>query len=128
MILKYAHVLLNENKVRFFQIYIDLFFINKIAVNSSILSQALFIKPMLPAVRCNFDVIFLNSLCITAICFGNFLLVNKHLKKNIAAYLEKVSHRVSESINHDKLEDFHGFLRAYTELFTKRIYETKDFT
>ena len=52
----------------------------------------------------------------------------KHLKKNIAANLEIVSHRVSESINHDKLEDFHEFLRAYTDIFTKHIYATKDFT
>ena len=31
----------------------------------------------------------------------------KHLKKSIAANFEIVSHRVSESINHDKLEDFY---------------------
>ena len=52
----------------------------------------------------------------------------KHLKKGIAAKFEVVSHRVSESINHDKLEDFHEFLRAYTDIFTKHIYATKDFT
>ena len=52
----------------------------------------------------------------------------KHLKKNIAAHFKTVSHRVSESINHDQLEDFHEFLRAYTDIFTKHIYATKDFT
>ena len=52
----------------------------------------------------------------------------KHLKKNIAANFEPVSHRVSESINHDQREDFHEFLRAYTDIFTKHIYATKDFT
>ena len=52
----------------------------------------------------------------------------KHLKKNIAANFEIVSHRVSKSINHDKLEDFHEFLRAYTDIFTKHICVTKDFT
>ena len=52
----------------------------------------------------------------------------KHLKKNIAANFEIVSHKVSESINHDHLEDFHEFLRAYTEIFTKHIYATKDVT
>ena len=50
------------------------------------------------------------------------------MKKNIAANFETVSHRVSESINHDQLEDFHEFLRAYTDIFTKNIYATKDFT
>ena len=50
------------------------------------------------------------------------------MKKSIAANFEIVSHRISESINHDKLEDFHEFLRAYTDIFTKHIYATKDFT
>ena len=50
------------------------------------------------------------------------------MKKNIAPNFETVSHRVSESINHDQLEDFHEFLRAYTDIFTKHIYATKDFT
>ena len=52
----------------------------------------------------------------------------KHLKKSIAANFEIVSHRVSESVNHDKLEDFHEFLRENTDIFTKHIYATKDFT
>ena len=52
----------------------------------------------------------------------------KHLKKNIAANFEILSHRVSESIKHDTLEDFHEFLRAYTDIFTKHIYATNDFT
>ena len=52
----------------------------------------------------------------------------KHLKKNIAANSEIVSHRVSESINHDQLADFHDFRRAYTDIFSKHIYATKDFT
>ena len=50
------------------------------------------------------------------------------MKKSIAADFEIVSHRVSESVNHDKLEDFHEFLRANTDIFTKHIYATKDFT
>ena len=53
---------------------------------------------------------------------------SKYLKKNIAANFEAASHRVSKSINHDPLEDFHEFLRAYTDIFTKNIYATKDFT
>ena len=52
----------------------------------------------------------------------------KHLKKNIASNFEIVSHKVSESINHGQLEDFHEFLRAYNKIFTKHIYATKDFT
>ena len=52
----------------------------------------------------------------------------KQLKKNIAANFETVSQRASKSINHDQLEDFHEFLRAYTDIFTKHIYATKDVT
>ena len=58
----------------------------------------------------------------------SFVDKSKYLKKNIAANFESVSHRVSESTNHDHLEDFHEFLRAYTDIFTKNIYATKDFT
>ena len=58
----------------------------------------------------------------------SFVDKSKHLKKNISANFEIVSHKVSESINHDHLEDFHEFLRAYTEIFTKHIYATKDVT
>ena len=39
-----------------------------------------------------------------------------------------MSFRVSESIYYDQLEEFQEFLRAYTDVFTKHIYETKDFT
>ena len=100
MILKHVHVHLNENKVRFFQIYIDHFF-NEIAINSSKFSS-------------KFRASFVDKF--------------KHLKKNIADNFETVSHRVSGSINHDQLEDFHEFLRAYTDIFTKHIYATKCFT
>ena len=58
----------------------------------------------------------------------SFVNKSKHLKKSIVANFEIVSPRVSESINHDKLEDFHEFLRAYTDKFTKHIYASKDFT
>ena len=50
------------------------------------------------------------------------------MKKNIAANFKVVSHRILESINHEKLKAFHEFLRAYTGIFTKHIYATKDFT
>ena len=52
--------------------------------------KAFFIKPILPAVRCNFDVIFLRSLYITAIRFGNFLLVNNTPYSNKVKYRNKL--------------------------------------
>lgn len=53
---------------------------------------------------------------------------NKHIKKVLAANLETVADRVTQSIDNDKREDFHEFLRGYTDIFTKNIYATKDFT
>ena len=52
----------------------------------------------------------------------SFVDKSKHLKKNISANFEIVSHKVSESINHDQLEDFHEFLRAYTDIFYRNIF------
>ena len=78
-------------------------------------------------------IIFFNEIAINSSKFSSkfrasFVDKFKHLKKNIAANFETVSHRVSESINHDQLEDFHEFLRAYTDIFAKHIYATKCFT
>ena len=57
----------------------------------------------------------------------NFADKPKHLRKNIVANFQIVSHKVSQSINHDQVKDFHEFLRAYTDIFAKYIYATKDF-
>ena len=52
----------------------------------------------------------------------------KHLKKQLAANFETLSDRASDCVHHQNLEHFHEFLRAYTDIFTKNIYATKDFT
>ena len=49
------------------------------------------------------------------------------MRKNIVANFQIVSHKVSQSVNHDQVKDFHEFLRAYTDIFAKYIYATKDF-
>ena len=46
----------------------------------------------------------------------------------MAANFETLWHRASERAHHQNLEDFHKFLRAYTDIFTKTIYATKKFT
>ena len=58
----------------------------------------------------------------------SFVNENRDLKKNLAANLETSASQASSFVNHTKLEDFHEFLRAYTDIFTKNIYATKDYT
>ena len=53
---------------------------------------------------------------------------NKHIKKNLAANLESVAQKTSIDVDHTQLKEFHEFLRGYTDIFTKNILKTKDFT
>ena len=46
----------------------------------------------------------------------------------MAASFETLSHRASDCVHHQNLEDFYEFLRTYTDIFTKNVYATKDFT
>ena len=57
-----------------------------------------------------------------------FVNKNRDLKKNLAANLETLASQASSFVDHTKLEDFHEFLRAYADIFTKNIYATKDYT
>ena len=58
----------------------------------------------------------------------SFVDKNKHLKKQLAANFETLSHRASGCVHHQNLKDFHKILRVYTDIFAKIIYATKDFT
>ena len=42
--------------------------------------------------------------------------------------METISNSPTKCVEGNKVEDFHEFLRAYTDIFTKNIYATKDFT
>ena len=53
---------------------------------------------------------------------------NKHLNKQVAPYFKTLLHRASDSVHYQNLEDFHEFLRAYTDIFTNNVYPIKDFT
>lgn len=53
---------------------------------------------------------------------------NKHIKKNLASNLEVIAEKVTPLLNNDKREDFHEFLRAYTDILSKNVYATKDDT
>ena len=51
---------------------------------------------------------------------------NKHVKKNLAASMEAVAERITPSLEDDVKEDFHEFLRASTDIFTKNVYSSED--
>ena len=53
---------------------------------------------------------------------------NKHLKNHLVVSFETPMQRASNYVNYQNLEDFHEFVRAYTCIFTNKIYEMKDFT
>ena len=57
----------------------------------------------------------------------SFVDKNKHLKKQLTANFETLSHRARDCVRKN-LENSHELLRAYTDIFTKNIYATKDFT
>ena len=58
----------------------------------------------------------------------SFLDKNKRLKQQLAVNMETVSYSATKYDEDNKVEDFHELLRAYTDIFRKNIYATKDFT
>ena len=46
---------------------------------------------------------------------------NKYVKKNLASNFEYISDKVTNKVDTDSREDFHKFLRAYTDIFTKNV-------
>ena len=58
----------------------------------------------------------------------SFVNKNKRLKQRLAGNIETDSHSPTKYVEDNKVEDFHEFLRAYTDILTKNIYATKDFT
>ena len=42
--------------------------------------------------------------------------------------MERITERVENYLDHDQVEIFHKFMRAYTDIFTNDIFATKDYT
>ena len=42
--------------------------------------------------------------------------------------MEKIAIQASPFVDQTKLEGFHEFLRAYTDIFTQNVHATKDYT
>ena len=52
----------------------------------------------------------------------------KNIKKHIAANFESLADKITENLDSHKREDFHEFLRADVDIFTKNVYATTDYT
>ena len=53
---------------------------------------------------------------------------NKNTRKFLAANFETLAQRTSDSVEPHQLEEYRGFLRGYTDIFTKNVFQTKDYT
>ena len=49
-------------------------------------------------------------------------------QKNLASNLEVIAEKITPSLENKRREDFHKFLRAYTDILSKNVYTTKDDT
>ena len=58
----------------------------------------------------------------------SFVDTNKNIKKHLAAYFGYLADKITENLDSHKREDFHKFLRAYVDIFTKNVYATTDYT
>ena len=52
---------------------------------------------------------------------------NKKTRKFLAANFETLAQRTSDSVEAHRLEEYH-VLHGYTDLFTKNVFQTKDYT
>ena len=53
---------------------------------------------------------------------------NKNTKRNLATSLETVAERVTPIVEDSEKEDFHQFLRKYTDISSNNIYRAHDYT
>ena len=53
---------------------------------------------------------------------------NKYFKKYLLVELETLAQQTSDCVEPGKLEEYHEFLRAYADIFSSNIYNSKDYT
>ena len=53
---------------------------------------------------------------------------NENTKRNLATSLETVAERVTPIVEDSEKENFHQFLRKYTDIFSNNIYRAHDYT
>ena len=50
------------------------------------------------------------------------------IKKYLSAVLETMAQQISDCVEPGKLEEYHEFLWAYADIFSRNIYNSKDYT
>ena len=50
------------------------------------------------------------------------------IKKFLTDNFEALSQRASYSVEAHRLEEYHEFLRGYTDIFTKNVFQKNDYT
>ena len=58
----------------------------------------------------------------------SFVDKNKHVKKNIATSMENIAEAVDKDLDNKQREDFGGLLQAYTNILSKNLYFSTDYT
>ena len=53
---------------------------------------------------------------------------NKNTRKFLAANFETLAQRTRHYVEVHRLEEYHECLRGYTDIFTKNVFQTKDYT
>ena len=53
---------------------------------------------------------------------------NEKTRKLLDANFEKLAQRTSDSVEAHRLEEHHKFLCGYTNIITKNVFQTKDYT
>ena len=58
----------------------------------------------------------------------SFVDKNKLVKKNIATSMENVAETVDKDLDNEQREDFHELLQVYTDILSKKLYFSTDYT
>ena len=58
----------------------------------------------------------------------SFINKDKNVKKDIATHMESLAYTASKKVENIQLENFHDFLRGYTDIFSKNVLNSEDFT
>ena len=58
----------------------------------------------------------------------SFVDKHKNVKRYLATSFESLADRVKSSIENTEKENFHEFLREYTDIFSNNVYEDRDYT
>ena len=58
----------------------------------------------------------------------SFIDRSKYIKQNLAIEIEALANTTNEYVKNEDKEEYHELLIKYTNIFSKNVYDTKDFT